>query len=217
MNAISKKYEFTNETKQVGDVTLYRIRALRDFGDVKAGDLGGFIEKEDNLSHDGNCWVYDKARVFQNARVYENGKVKSFFVDVYGDAQIYGNAIFEGMTINDYCEVYGNAHIQDTVVIEGNAKIYDNASVSDNAYISDTSVICGDAHVGGYAIVGDGAYICDHSSVIDDAVVYDAVVSGYSCIHSNASLSFGDQIHDEAIPRFGSDDDYFCDEYEDVA
>ncbi|MDD9334284.1 MAG: hypothetical protein PV354_11755, partial [Bartonella sp.] len=69
MNAISKKYEFTNETKQVGDVTLYRIRALRDFGDVKAGDLGGFIEKEDNLSHDGNCWVYDKARVFQNARV----------------------------------------------------------------------------------------------------------------------------------------------------
>ncbi len=53
--------------------------------------------------------------------------------------------------------------------------------------------------------------------VIDDAVVYDAVVSGYSCIHSNASLSFGDQIHDEAIPRFGSDDDYFRDEYEDVA
>ncbi|GAA5112388.1 hypothetical protein GCM10023261_16890 [Bartonella jaculi] len=64
MNTISKKYEFTNETKQVGDYTLYRIRSLRDFGSVKAGDLGGFIEKEANLSHDGNCWVGDNAWVY---------------------------------------------------------------------------------------------------------------------------------------------------------
>ncbi len=60
-NIQMKKYEFTNETQQVGDATLYRIRALRGFGDVKASDLGGFIEKEDNLSHDGICWVYNYA------------------------------------------------------------------------------------------------------------------------------------------------------------
>ena len=42
-----KKYELTNEIKNLADgVVLYRIRALRDFADVKAGDLGGFVQKE---------------------------------------------------------------------------------------------------------------------------------------------------------------------------
>lgn len=45
-----KKYELTDVTRKVGDRTLYQIRALKDFGEVKAGDLGGYIEKESNLS-----------------------------------------------------------------------------------------------------------------------------------------------------------------------
>ena len=35
-----KKYELTEETVVIGDKTLFRIRALRSFGDIKAGDLG---------------------------------------------------------------------------------------------------------------------------------------------------------------------------------
>ena len=50
-----KKYEFTGETKQVEllfrTVTLQRIKAVAEFGIVKVGDLGGWIEKEENLSH----------------------------------------------------------------------------------------------------------------------------------------------------------------------
>ena len=39
---------------------LKQIRALRSFGNVKKGQIGGWIESEDNLSHDGNCWIdYD--------------------------------------------------------------------------------------------------------------------------------------------------------------
>ncbi|WP_375654209.1 hypothetical protein [Bartonella sp. AP19HLJMH] len=75
-----KKYELTNETIEVGGKTLHRIRALRDFGNVKAGDLGGYIEKEDNLSHDGNCWVSGNAKVY--------GKAK-----VCGFAEIFGNTV----------------------------------------------------------------------------------------------------------------------------
>ena len=44
-----KKYELTEETKVIGGKTLFRIRALRSFGGIKAGDLGGFIENERNL------------------------------------------------------------------------------------------------------------------------------------------------------------------------
>ncbi|WP_144756224.1 hypothetical protein [Bartonella saheliensis] len=212
----AKKYEFIDDCEYIDGHFLKRIRALRDFDDVKKGDLGGYIESENNLSHDGNCWVYDKARVFQNARVSENAKVKGFFVDVYGDAKIYGNAIFQGMAINDYCEVYGNARVENAVVLEGNVKIYDNAHVSGHAHISDDTVICDNAHVGGNAKISDGAYICDYSQVYDDAVVCGSLICGDSYIHSAASLSSDDQIHDEAIPRFGSEDDYYRHEYYDA-
>ena len=64
-----KKYEFTGETKIVVGVTLKRIRALISFGFVVKGEIGGFIEDEKNLSHDGNAWVAGNARVADNARV----------------------------------------------------------------------------------------------------------------------------------------------------
>ena len=59
---------------------LYRIRALKDFGDVKAGDLGGYIESERNLSQEGDCWVYDKAKVTDEAKIYGNAKIKGYVV-----------------------------------------------------------------------------------------------------------------------------------------
>lgn len=64
-----KKYELTNEITVSSGKTLYRIKAVRSFGDVKEGDLGGFIEKEANLPHDGNAWVYDNAKVYGDAKV----------------------------------------------------------------------------------------------------------------------------------------------------
>lgn len=64
-----KKYELTSDTIQQGEIALYRIRALRDFGDVKTGGLGGYLENEQNLSHLGNAWVSDNARVFGDAQV----------------------------------------------------------------------------------------------------------------------------------------------------
>ena len=70
-----KKYELTEETFTVFGKTLYRIRAVRDFGSVKTGEFGGYIEKEENLSHFGNAWVYGDARVSGEAKVFGNAKV----------------------------------------------------------------------------------------------------------------------------------------------
>lgn len=58
-----KKYEFTGEVKALGFTTLYRIKAVRSFAGIKVGDIGGWIEKESNLSHHGNAWVCGDARV----------------------------------------------------------------------------------------------------------------------------------------------------------
>ena len=76
-----KKYELTEETVTVYGKTLYRIRAVRDFGSVKTGEFGGYIEKEENLSHFGNAWVSGNAKVSGNARVSGNACV-------CGDAEV---------------------------------------------------------------------------------------------------------------------------------
>ena len=115
-----KKFELTAEfVTNVFGKKLFRIKALVAFGDVEKGELGGFIEKEDNLSHDGNAWVYGNARVFGNARVYGDARVYGN-ARVYGDARVYGNA-----------QVYGNAWVY------GNARVYGNAQVSGDARVYD--------------------------------------------------------------------------------
>ena len=88
------KYEFTGETKVVFGVTLNRIRAvaaIAAFG-VAAGDLGGWIEREENLQVYGDAWVYGNARVSGNAQVYGNARVS-------GNALVYGNARVETVNI----------------------------------------------------------------------------------------------------------------------
>lgn len=120
---MEKKYELTDETIKIDGTTLYRIRALKDFGDVKAGDLGGFIAKEDNLSHHGNCWIGGYAKVYDDAKVYENAQVYGY-AQVYDKSRIYGKAeVFDEPCIYGHAEVYGDAHIY------GHAKIYGEVCV----------------------------------------------------------------------------------------
>ena len=95
-----KKFELTSEfiTNILG-TKLFRIKALMEFGDVKAGDLGGYIEKEENLDHDGDAWVYGNAEVCGNARVCGNA-------EVCGNAKVCGNA--------DYAYAHGFGSINRT-------------------------------------------------------------------------------------------------------
>ena len=113
---MKKKYELTEETKTLANGTvLRRIRAVSDLTlsgvkIVRAGDLGGWIEREDNLSHCGEAWVcdnalvYDKARVCDNALVYDKARV-------YDKAMVFGNAMVCGEAlVKDYHDyaVYKN-------------------------------------------------------------------------------------------------------------
>ena len=80
-----KKFELTTDTKMHFGRKLFRIKALVSFGNVKAGDMGGYVEKEENLSHLNEAWVSGNAKVYGNAKVSGNAKV-------YGDAWVSGNA-----------------------------------------------------------------------------------------------------------------------------
>ena len=64
-----KKYELTTNCKTHLGRTLFQIKALTSFGDVIAGELGGYIETENNLSQTDNAWVAGNAKVYGNAEV----------------------------------------------------------------------------------------------------------------------------------------------------
>ena len=91
-----KKFELTSEFVTFLGKKLFRIKALVSFGDVKEGELGGLVEKEENLDQSGNAWVYGDAWVYGNAQVY-------------GDAQVYGNARVSGNAQVQCCRDYSAA------------------------------------------------------------------------------------------------------------
>jgi len=97
---------------------MFRVKALKDFGVIKTGEIGGLIEREGNLSQAGNAWIFGNARVHEYARVSGNAEV-SGDVRVYGDARVFGNA-----------RIYGNAKVFGYVQVCGDARVFGNAKVS---------------------------------------------------------------------------------------
>ena len=116
------KYRLTEETKVVAGVTVHRIQALKSFGDVTEGDLGGWIESKDNLSQEGLCWVFGDAEVFGYAWVFG-------YAEVFEDVRVFGNAKVSGYAkVSEYakvCEdakVYGDAEVYGEALVCGDAK-----------------------------------------------------------------------------------------------
>ncbi len=160
---MKQKYILTDETSVFNGFILHRIKAVRDFGSVREGDLGGFVWSEHNLSHKGNAWVFGNAKVFENAQVCDNAIVydNAIVFDeakvcddalIYGNAEIYHNAkIYDRAIVYGKAEVYCNAKVYGTALICGDARVCDNAKVFGNAMIDGKAEIYGDAKVSSIA------------------------------------------------------------------
>lgn len=193
------KYEFTGETKQVGtkdgEFTLHRIRAIRSFGKVNVGDLGGWIEKEENLSHQKNAWVMDEAEVMGKAKVRDNAVVRGSAC-VGGSAEISGNA-----------EVCNNTEVWDNVKIKDYATLYQNTEIYGNAEIAGSAIIVGNVWINGDVRIGGHAEISGKT-----AIEGDVQISGDTIISSNVRIRDGARIssknHILVIGPIGSRSDY---------
>lgn len=107
--------------------TLYPVIALRSFGDVKTGDVGGLVESEHNLSHHGLSWIYEGSRVVDDALVTDNAVVRGKSV-LSGNARVSGDAVVEDSVISDNCVVTGAASVVDSTVSD-DTLLYGEASV----------------------------------------------------------------------------------------
>ena len=177
---MNKKYELvkTDTLQTPCGKTLFRVRALIAIGlSVSAGDLGGYIESEQNLQVYGNAWVYGDARVYGNAcvsgdaRVYGNACVSGDAL-VRGNAQVYGNArVCGNAQVHGDARVRGNAQVYGDAWVCDNACVYGNAWVCDNAWVSGDACVSGDARVRGNAQVHGDARVCGNAQVHGDARV----------------------------------------------
>ena len=127
----NKKYEFVDgDTIEHNGITLKRIRANVAIGlTVSAGDLGGYIQSEENLSRMDDAWVSDNAWVFGDAHVSDNARV-------FGNAHVSGNAwVLGDAHVSDNAHVFGNSRVS------GNARVFGDAWVSGNAWVENDKSI----------------------------------------------------------------------------
>lgn len=101
MSTKTKKYEMFKQEKHNG-FTYYRIRAIKNFGNIKKGTIGGLIQSENNLSQNGNCWI-DKSSIVRNPTIV----LDNVFVcneSLLEDFVVFkGNRILENVQILDRC------------------------------------------------------------------------------------------------------------------
>lgn len=179
-----QKYEFTGEEREVYSldrseyITLHQIRALVDIDrfDVRAGDIGGWVESEKNLSQDGDAWVMhdaiviDDATVSDNALVYEGARIMDQ-ANVFGEAYVGGESV-----VKDCAKVYGHARV------DGLSDIRDNARVFENARVNGCAMICDEAEVSGWAKVEGNMYgeskIYDHARLCKFAYLVGVMEAG---------------------------------------
>ena len=134
---IEKKYKLIPSDKE----RLFRVKALKDFNDVKKGDIGGYVESEKNLSQYDDCWIYDNAIVQDNAVVI-------------------GKAI-----------VCGNARVYDNAQICGNARVEDNVQISDNVVVMGNAIVCDNARIWGHAVVQHYVVVRGNAQICGDAMI----------------------------------------------
>ena len=137
LESTDKKYEFVpDDTIIVSGSKLTRIRALIDIPKhVFKGNLGGYIEKESNLSHEGYCWVGENAKVLKNASVFGNA-------EIYGNAKVSGNAqVFDNARVSGEAKVSGEA-ILCNISWYHNSTLWLDSSTQEslNSFANDTQI-----------------------------------------------------------------------------
>ncbi|RQR65582.1 hypothetical protein DIE18_03800 [Burkholderia sp. Bp9125] len=158
--------------------------ALRPF--AKAGSLGGYLEREANLSQEDEAWVGQEAKVYGNARV-SAGAYVSGAADVSGFAQIRNNARVTGFArVGDYAQVDSDSLVHRQSCVFGNAVVTDRARV-------DGGDIYGEAVLSGSLNIGPSASISKSEDILSFAglLAPDRQLTAYRTKDGTVEVCFG--------------------------
>ena len=200
-----KKYELIKETETCYKRRIvYRIRALKDFSDIKAGDVGGWVCSENNLSQEGDCWIYDEARCLDDARVYDNAMMFDNAI-MFGNSVMYDNAVMLNNSIMyDNSKMFNKAKMYDNAIMCNNARVYDNAKMYDNAIMYDNAEMYNNAIMFGNAKMYDNAIMYDNAEMYDEARMWNNAVMFDNSKMYNKARMFNNAILDKNKILYGS-------------
>lgn len=174
----TKKYEITSSYIYVGLHKLYRIRATRDIQNpymiIHKGEVGGYIESEDNLD------PYDESWIDKDVHLCENSKVKDL-------AYLTGNiTLFDNSIVCDKVTMFGYGEIQ----LFGNSNIYQNARLQNKNFESmkiNNSSIFGDSDIYGSPFIFN-SYIID-SCIQEKSKVLNSNIQDLADIEDDAYIN----------------------------
>lgn len=174
-NMQQKKYEFTGLTREYDGHILHQIRALRplELSDIEAGTVGGWIETEDNLSHEGDCWVYPEAYILEQASVEGDCRITDRAI-VRGQAKLRGFILAEHDTlvtddaiIENVCRLTGDTVIYGKAVIacgEDGPQILPGLQIDFNVSYDERYIAFGTAYHGYLVAISQTGRICISAS-----------------------------------------------------
>ena len=167
MNLDNKKYEITDIVHEKYPF-LHRIRALRDVGPtVKAGDLGGFVEGEWNLSQeDADSWIYHNA-IAANAACVESGAILRDDAVVCGEARVQEMAVMAGSARAEDHAVVNGARVEGSARVSGHGMAF-SISPSKFPVVSGASVVHG--IVSGNILLTGEAVVLGDEKIANDAL-----------------------------------------------
>ncbi|MEO3738806.1 hypothetical protein GA0061071_105168 [Kosakonia oryzendophytica] len=203
-------------------VALRQLIAMRDFSDVAAGTAGGWVDSENVLDQQGNCWIYDEnSMVFYGSTVRDNARITQPCVichevkirdnawvdgsEISHGAELSDNVTVQSSTVRGVCRLHGNARILSGCAIiaargltpdnEQLLQIYDRATVSHSRVVHQAQIY-GDAIVN-YAFIEHRAEVFDFA-LLDGNELNDVWICDCAKVYGNARIVAGTQ--DDEIP-----------------
>lgn len=188
-----------DDTTFYNGALLYRIQSVVETDFLDEGDFGGYIESEENLSHDGECWVDSKAMVLGMSRITENAYVTG--KSVIDDAYLSGDCIVSNSDLQ-VSTVAGTARVSDSVMRRSSA--IDDSKVID-AYLVETDLSdrssVKDARVTRSKLM-DECFVIGNIQVKDCNIKDEAIVN-FSCANEDISMT---DVNIEDMLTTGDDD-----------
>ncbi|QLB42458.1 MULTISPECIES: hypothetical protein [Mannheimia] len=202
-----KKYCLTESTEEVDGKTVYQIQALIDIPsiDIKKGDLGGYVEGEHNLSHEGDAWIYDTALVMDNAKVYGSAQVR--YSKLTDNAEIFDNVriVYESETeseleytqvwVGEDAKIYGDVMLRNNrrLHILGNTKVYGRTIFCNNIEINiSRNVEIFDVNFSDNVKVD----VFDNAKVLDSILAYNHYIDIYeSAVIKSSRIQFNQYLY----------------------
>ena len=205
---MNKKFDLTNQKYIIlptgSAVTCRQVLALKDFGDIRAGELGGWVEQGSNLSQEGNCWIGPSVVLTGDTRVTGNaaltGHVLATDSELSGDVSVHGDAVPDHAfgTVLERASLSGRAMVSGQLTMKGGT-LMDDVFLSGTCNLEGSPVVSGEAclenvTLTGHAEVSGCAKLCDsrlegHAFVGGHAVVQFAQVSRHGRIFDNAHVA----------------------------